>query len=701
MAKSQNRKSKPAGKKNDGFRDITKKSIMPQQVPSPVKEYSENIGRRRAPSLMWEAPEWDLAENGRIIDVEALVRRAFKNKKNLFLKEGYDFVGEDPDRIRYIKTRLKQMEFATGIPFPTLISQTIASLIRNSNAFWVKVRDEKASGGKKRKDPAGKEVLPVAGYFPLPGETIRFKRDEYGKVKQYQQYVPGKKLKRFAPEDIVHFHFERREGFAIGTPDLVAVKDDIRALRRIEENVELLVYNHLFPLFHYKVGTEENPAAIFPDGKSEVAIVQAKIAQMPSDGCWVTPERHNIEVLGAQGQALAIDHILEHFRDRVIIGLGNSLVDMGIGGSSNRSTAQTMSRILVDDIKASQKEFGAQFYTHILQELLMESTFPGNNLYEEQNRVYLKFNEIDIESRQAKENHLVDMFLKNAITHTELREGIGRRPFEGQAWPTKRGGSEDWEQTNHGLIERDKIILQSMDEPGTSESKAESKSRTKAASSASSSGGNSVSNKNKPANQHGSRASAKVNKDVETTIRSYFDLITANIQNERADKEKALRIFDSSIESIQERVLRDLRFELRAGYMEAADGVIKDFSAKFAEVENHTIMLFDWFVDSSKMILEKSLSWNKTLKKQDLLILSSVIDVTVDRLLSFMEAEKQRTHLFGYILGAKDSDSTHPIEIKTAFCKKCNKEAFVYENSDDIIYEELPPLHLGCICLRN
>lgn len=697
MAKSQKKKPK---KSNNGFKDITKKSIVPMAVPSPVKEYSDNIGRSRAPSLMWESPEWDLAENGRIVDVESLVRRAFKNKKNLFLKEGYDFVGEDPDRIRYIKTRLKQMEFATGIPFHSLLDQSIASLIRNSNAFWVKVRDEKASGGSKRKTASDKKLLPVAGYFPLPAETIRFVRDEYGKVKQYQQFIPGKKLKKFNPEDVVHFHFEKREGFSIGTPDLVAVKDDIRALRRIEENVELLVYNHLFPLFHYKVGTEENPAAIFPDGTSEVAVVQAKVASMPSDSCWVTPERHEIKVLGAEGQALASDKILEYFKSRVVMGLGNSSVDMGEGGTSSRSTAQTMSRILIDDTKAAQQIFAAQYYTYIIQELLLESTFRNNSLYEEKNRIYLKFNEIDMEARQAKENHLVDMFLKNAITHIELREGIGRRPFEGQAWPTKRAGSEDWQNTNHGLIERDKIILQSIDEPGTATSQAEAKSRT-TTNKTKSSGGNSVSNKNKPANQHGSRPSAKVNKDIETTIRSYFDLITANIENKRADKDKALMIFDSSIQLIKERILRDLRFELRSGYSDASSDLFSTFSSRFKEVEDHIEVLFNWFVDSTKVVLEKSLSWNKTLNKQDLIVLDSVIDVSVKRLLTFAEDEKERAHLFGYILGNKDSDLEGSIEIKTTYCKKCNKEVFVYKNSDDIIYEELPPLHLGCICFKN
>ena len=141
----------------------TRKLVLPKVVPSPVKVETRNIGRSRAPSLAWEVPEWDLAEIGRIIDVDGIANKALSRKRDLFIKEGYELVGPNPQRVKYIKRRFSQMENATGIPFPTLISQFAWSLARLHNVFWVKARKVESSGGCVRKTPNGKELNPIAG----------------------------------------------------------------------------------------------------------------------------------------------------------------------------------------------------------------------------------------------------------------------------------------------------------------------------------------------------------------------------------------------------------------------------------------------------------------------------------------------------------------------------------------------------------
>jgi len=526
-----------------------KKAIIPAVIPSPVKVFTSNIGRGRPPTLRWEGAEWDLIECERVLDTEAYFRRATRVKKNLFLKEGWGFTGANPERIQYIKRRLLQMEFATKVPFPVLLSQTVSSLIRLSNAFWIKVRKESASGGKIRLDQDGKKLNPVAGYFLAPAHSIRFKRDEFGRITEYAQEISGKEGITFKPEDVIHWYFDKREGFGIGTPTVVPVIDDIRALRRIEENLELLVYQHLFPLFHYQVGTPEAPAAMYSDGMSEIDVVKLNVATMPSDGCWVTPERHKITPLQASSSPVAVDKVIEHFKQRIFTGLGVSPIDMGEGGTASRSTAQTLSRNLIDDTKADQREFGALFYSYVIQELLLESTFPEENILDEENKVFLSFNEIDLESRISKDNHYVDMFLKNAVTHDELRKEIGKEPFTGKGWYST--GDGDFIRTNYGLIERDKIILQSIDEPGTSEAKAMTASSANAAKmkviGPSASGGEgAIENKLRPANQHGNRPAPKLNKDTREQNRiPALDIIYKQLPFEEIFKDTSSRALTS------------------------------------------------------------------------------------------------------------------------------------------------------------
>ena len=699
--------------------------VLAAPVKNPVKAYTHNVGRR-VPGLQWEAPEWDLAEVGRIIDVEGYVSRALKTKTDLFVKEGYEFNGPNIERSKYIYKRLAQIEVAGDKPFPLLIKETIASLQRSSNAFWVKVRDYNASSGKRRL--IGKsEFDPVAAYFSLPAESIRIKRDEYGRVVKYRQEVHGKKYKDFRPEDIIHWVFDRREGFSVGTPQIVPIKDDIRALRRIEENVELLVYQHLFPLFHYTVGTDEQPATITPDGEDEIAIVQKQVAQMPADGCWVTPHRHKIEAIDAKSPPIAVDKVIEHFKHRIYIGLGVSPIDMGEAAAASRSTAQTLSRNLINSTKAYQKDFGAQFYHHVIRELLLESTFNEETLFEDENKVFLRFKEIDQETKIAWENHLADMFLKNAITHDEFRIETGRQPFVGAGWPTStskaqmfKPGDGDFAKTNYGLIERDKIILQSLDEPGTDASKAETQSRTKS-NNTKSAGGNSVSNKNQPTNQHGTRGSAKLNKDA-FFPKSYLPELDS-IFNQTAPLSSSYKIARKEIiDRIRQRgvEIKIIQYNLNFYFKEAANRLISLSKRAFRiglQKTNHEV----WEINLSKAdakindhikkyILKlqdeilKHINNNvinlASLNIENAVFVSLIFDTLEHRAQQIDNSEVMRAYNFGLLTGFKLSDA---IKVSTIYngesdsniCKKASEQKL---DPNDIIYKELPPHRPLCTC---
>lgn len=718
MDKVQSEKKQDAlPKENNGFSPIDKNSIIPVALPPPTKIYTSNIGRGRAPTLRWETAEWDLVETGRIVDTESYVRRALKVKKNLFLKEGYSFSSSDISRIRYIKKRFQQMEHATKNPFPMLISDTVASLIRTNNAFWVKVRKTKASGGRVRALPNGKKLQPVAGYFMLPAETVRFKRDEYGKLIKYQQEVYGKIKKEFNPDDVIHFYWEKRPGYSVGTPEMVPVKDDIRALRRIEENVELLIYQHLFPLFHYQVGDKDSPAAMFADGTSEIGIIQARVASMPSDGCWVTPERHKITPLQGGSPPIAVEKVMDHFKQRIFTGLGVSSVDMGEGGTASRSTAQTMSRNLIDDTKANQKEFGAQFYHHVLQELLLESTFPDSTVLEEEFKVTLKFHEIDFEARQAKENHYMDLFLKNGITHPELRQELGREPFQGDGWPTSKdkstmftAGDGDWTNTNYGLIERDKILIQAVDEPHTETAQAESKSR--AVQNKKSTGGNAVANKNQPANQHGKRPSAKTNKDtldfiykqqspLESIYQSIRSDIVNTVRNDGISVSNIILSINMSFLEAKNRLVNLAKQSYRAGLRESGhmvyevridkiDGKIQD------HVEKYTYKLRDQLIENIKKHTVK----NKAFKSEDAIFVGLIFDALRHRTRMIDNSEIMRSYNYGLCSGYRLEDFKEITSVRNndVPCKICDQGALKYKSTDAIIYEELPPLHPNCNC---
>jgi len=161
-----------------------------------------------------------------------------------------------------------------------------------------------------------------------------------------------------------------------------------------EENIELLIYQTLFPIFQYKVGTETKPAGDIrlADGTviSEVDYVRSQIAMMPSEGGIVTPERHDIEFIGAEGKALKAREYLDYFKTRVLSGLGVSSVDMGEGDTANRATANAMSTSMIDSVKDFQDIIEETINSEVIKELLIESTFSFDVL-DDENIVTLKF----------------------------------------------------------------------------------------------------------------------------------------------------------------------------------------------------------------------------------------------------------------------------------------------------------------------
>lgn len=675
--------------------DTTNKVVTSvKPVNSPVKTYTRNKGRNQK-ALQAEYPEWNFAEIGRLIDVESFVRRAFRAKTNLFFKEGFGYSSLDKQKENYISTRFKQMGLATKKPMLTLMVETFYSLVSLSNAFWVKVRKQSASGGKVRYVD-GKPIEPVAGYFMLPVESVKIVRDEYDKVVKYIQEIPGKDDKEFNPEDVIHFYFNRRPGFSVGTPDIVPVVDDIESLRLMEENIELLMNKHIFPLFHYKVGTKERPAVYLSDGTSEVDDISLKVQEMPSDGCWVTSERHEVIPLSPKGSPVDIPAIIEYWKNRIYTGLGVSSVDMGESGATSRSTAQTLSTNLINEIKAYQTEFVAQFNQYVIYELLLESTFPLSKIFDE-TPVELSFKEIDFENLMARENHYIEQYNSDAITHDELREKLGYSPLTGEGW-IKDSSHGDFDRTRFGLQKRYELLVSNLKyDPSVSEtppapvvsgSSAENKSSSSAKTS------KAVSNKNKPQNQHGTRKSAKVNKDSVDDVLTITDNPISQFLSDFVEKldrypKKDLNVLlNVDLSIAHNKLVSGAKIALLKGSKDKNRYIIGG-PQNSQQVEDHIFKVIERF----RKDVERKINIVET-KEQ----LRFELDVYSYRARLIDETEIKRAYNYGVVLGYRSaSDQDIIVNYDENSCERC-KSALPIKKNDAIIYNEIAPIHPECNC---
>lgn len=417
---------------------------------------SYDMGKRGT----FQKSEYDLGEVAKVMDIEAYVRQAFNKHTELCLKEGYQIKSRNGEATRYIKKRIREIGEASGRNFDSLLRGIIANIVAFSNCFIVKVRSSEYSSGQTRLDYNGKKIDPVAAYFILDPTSMQIMRDPHGKIMRYRQHIPGVgEMPEFKPNDIIHIFYDRKEGFAFGTPYVVPALDDIRSLRRMEENIEMLMLSHLYPLYQYIVGTEDHPAEIYEDGTTEVDIVKEQIENMPTEGSIVTPERHKINVLGAEGKAIAADVYLRHFELRVLAGLGISEIALGRGGTSNRATAATIDKGMQDRCKDFQDVVESFVNEYVMKELLLEGGIQIDD--EESNMVVLKFNEIDIDSQIKMENHSVFKYEHDAITESETRELLGKDPIT-----EEQRGDMFFER-----VTKPKALIMSVDEPYTMEAK--------------------------------------------------------------------------------------------------------------------------------------------------------------------------------------------------------------------------------------
>lgn len=398
----------------------------PRQAVSTLY-YKTSLSARGYPSLSsgsensFITPMYNLGEIGKTLDVESYFAASIRRHRELVMKEGWYLHGKDNEAIAYVKDRFAEIELITGEPISGVIRELLTNLIAYGNSMLVLKRDPLRSSGSAIR-MFGKTMQPISGLYPSDPTSMAVKKNDFGRPVQWKQQLwDSEKEKKFSASDVVHFTLDRKSGFTFGTPYIIPVLEDIRALRRLEELAELVTHKHTFPLFHAKVGSKDKPAGYVtaPDGSSysEVDMIGSQVDALPPEGGLVTTERVEINMLGTEGQVLDLQPYLSHFENRVLGGLRLSGIDLGRGDTANRATAQTVTKSLVDACSEIQNVFAEMFTAKVLDILLLEGGFDLNK----DTRVTLKFPDIDREEMRAHQNHGIQLFLQNAITQDELR----------------------------------------------------------------------------------------------------------------------------------------------------------------------------------------------------------------------------------------------------------------------------------------
>jgi hypothetical protein len=419
--------------------DFFAKTIEPDQVQSlskALKPAALALGFRGTTfyynvRATFEPSPYNFERLLQAIDTDSYVKQATLKYKELFWKEGWTITGENPEAVAYLYQRIDFMEIAMKRPISEFFIEVSDNLIKFSNVFIVKARVDMSEYFPTPLNPINGSQ-PIIGYYLIPTEQVRILRDKHNRPKSYRQqtspwtYMPTDRDPVWDAEKVVHLHFDKKAGRAFGTPFMSAAMDDVIALRQLEEDIQNLVHRELFPLYKYKIGTAEQPAE--PD---EIDRASSEIESMRSEGGLILPYRHDVEVIGANGTALNAEGYLQHFKERVAIGLGVFPHHLGMTAEANRSATERLDTALYDKIKQYQKQFAEMVRLHFFNELLFEGGFdPITNPMSDgvSDRCFFKFHEIDVDTQVKKETHIIQKYTNSVISLSETRTELGIDP---------------------------------------------------------------------------------------------------------------------------------------------------------------------------------------------------------------------------------------------------------------------------------
>lgn len=616
----------------------------------------------------FEEPEgFDFDQLQRAYLTDSYVRQAMDKYSDFMLKAGWDFAGKNQKAVDYIRSRFRAMSLATKTPTEEFFNTICDELVKYHNVFIVK-----AWATSNYKYPGGLQVRPglynktIAGYYVLPTGSITIARDVNGKILKYQQTVPSQTAIEFAPDDIIHISIDKQPGRAFGYPPLAQVIDDVKILRQLEELVYKMVFKHINPLVIYTVGL---PTVGLTADDDEIAQAQEDMNSLLMDGGIVVPERHKLETLKVT--PMQAKEYLTYFENRVFTGLGMSGTIMGRGDTSNRSTSDNLDQMFKDKVKSYQKSVQTSFDQYFIMELLYEGGF--DPISKPEDMVYFYFKEIDLQSKMAEENHAVQLFAQNAITHPELRAIIGREPLS----------EEELELLYYKMIKASEAELQAANNAGA--------------------------NKNEPSNQYGKRPAAKTEDEthkINENIFSFYktiktDVIEAIRTSKTKDeaKTKISLICGASKDKLSKEIKKEEQKKYIDGFNDCKDQAKRNiYNPDLYRVEEIHLLGDRALQKNNESLINKIFQTidNKENLTDVINEISPIFEAREYKIRQILKQQANKARNYGFKDAALKLDINKLyIKVQENSCEQCralsNKEI-------DVKKDNIPPIHIGCDC---
>lgn len=659
------------------------------------------------------APEYNLDEIREASEADSYIKMALMKYSYLIYKAGWTLKGED-EKVSYLNQRFRMMSFSTGKPMDILFQEVADDMVRYSNAFLVKARVDSIPGINAKPIFGNKKV--IGGYYRVDPASIVIERDKSGNVKRYRQGY-GDNERYFSPNDMIHFYMDRDANNAFGTPRIIAALEDVQLLRKIEGNVVSLIYRFSRPIFHWKIGlNQQGMQATDP----EIDEAKRKAESMSYESMVVTNEKTEIKAVGAEGTALNAEGYLKYFEERVWTALGVSATQMGRG--TDKSSADSMDEQAHDVVKYIQRILSALYENFVLGELLLEGGY--NPISNENDLVKYEFEEISLDTKIKKENHEMTRFQGNMTTLEEARRTMGMKDTP-----------EDEERLYKNLIEKNARLAEidrtaehqkEMQEMSLNAQREMAKENAKAAASnkaetkTGSKGGSTkpkstkqqgpnkdAENKNRPENQHG-KTSVKIKESLDMQEKTftacskknfkkeYTQLFKkySNLRNDIKEGEDIDLLMPISREDMANQIFKYINTYSMEGVTDALNAVQK-LEGKHLVMPS-TYPILEDFYDEVKTSLKSTLVSIKEKLQDEENDIDAVFDTYEYRIRFLTDFVIRKVYWYSYIkTGAELGIEKAYVLFNSKDDKKGNNTIV---DTKAFTYDDIPAYHAFCNC---
>lgn len=615
-----------------------------------IKHVYKGSSKRRR-NVNFYKSEYDLPTIANAVQLDGFLRRSVNIFVEQILKNGFEIRSKTDRLQRHVKRRIKEIENLTGVSFYETVTQIATQLVTYGNCYVIKARHSDKSKLGRRYRLFGKLHDPIVGLFVADATTMEIGINDKGEITNYLQRVRGE-LRQWDERDVIHLTYNKIPGTLTGMSSILPVLDDVRALRKLEEEIEILGFQYSVPLYLYKVGNKDQPAA-----PGEVDEVSSAVTNMPAYGMLVVPGNHTIEVPSNSNTPVDVLAFVEHFKGRIFSGLGVSPVAMGDNDTSNRNTSEVGDKQMQSITKSYQQIISHSIEMGFIRELLLDGGYNDPSEPTE-----FTFSEIDIENQIKKETHILSLWQNNLITRSEARVAMDKE------------ASIKEDDTFLEQIEMPQLEIQygtqvKIAEIGAKASANRASNSGSGAKTSSSKKAKATMAKVKPSNQYGTSTGRPkyVKNSLQTNL---FDNL--NIFN----KDELTR---TTKENLRDQLITRLNCEIAS--------LCKYYHLDFPSLDSSII---DSYIEGVYTILEDKISLASSNIDNDIRF-----DYINDMYLKFIERQDSKLENLAKILLYKSLD----YETILVTADDCPFHADTKKSLSDISYGDLPPFAHGCECI--